>query len=153
MGAALLLTLLFVVLGGQIYPALYLGPVDMDGTQDLFREDLRSQGWTLHLSMLIAALPWLMAGLFYYFINSVHFDRWWNWLIVMGISTLLTTWCALKMLSSRMEDFQTGLSDFYAPCTEALAGWIALFAFFVFTIASFGMRWWSSNCRHTPFPQ
>ena len=28
-----------------------------------------------------------------------------------------------------------------------------LFAALLFIVASFSMRWWSSNCRHTPIPQ
>ena len=150
---AILLSILFFVFGGQIYPRLYFGPLDMEGMQDVFREDLRSRGWTLHLSMLIVGLPWVMAGLFYYIINSVHFDRWWNWLIVLGISTLLTAWCSIKMLAAGMEEFQVGLSDYYRPLTETLAGWVALFSAVMFIVASYGMRWWSSNCRHTPIPQ
>lgn len=120
---------------------------------DLFREDLRSQGWTLHLSLLVTGVPWVMAALFYYLINSVHFDRWWNWLIVLGISSLLTTWACISLLTSRMEQFQPGLSATYAPLTDALAFWLCLFAAGFFVVASYGMRWWSSNCRHTPIPQ
>lgn len=150
---AILFSLLFVVFGGQIYPRLYLGPEDSEGILNMFRDDLRSRGWTLHLSMLIVGLPWVMAGLFYYIINSVHFDRWWNWFIVLGISTLLTVWCAIKLLSGSMEAFEPGLSDTYRSLTETLAGWVALFAALIFIIASYGLRWWSSNCRHTPFPQ
>ncbi|MDE6243408.1 MAG: hypothetical protein K2M14_05300 [Muribaculaceae bacterium] len=153
LAGAVVISLLFLVLGGQIYPRLYFGPEDLEGIQDVFREDLRSRGWTLHLSMLIVGLPWVMAGLFYYIINSVHFDRWWNWLIVLGVSTLLTAWCSIKMLSGYMEEFQVGLSDYYRPLTETLAGWVALFSAIIFIVASYGLRWWSSNCRHTPIPQ
>lgn len=145
--------ILFVMLGGHIYPALYMGQADTGGMQDMFREDLRSQSWTMHLSMLVAFIPTLMAGLFYYVINSVHFDRWWNWLIVAAISALLTAWGAIRLLNSCMEEFQPGLSDYYAPLTQVMAAWAALFAFVIFTVSSFGMRWWSSNCRHTPIPQ
>lgn len=148
-----MISILFIIVGGSIYPNLFLGAADAEGVQDMFREDLRSQGWTLHLSMLIVALPWVMAVLFYYIINSVHFDRWWNWLIVAGISTLSCTYAAIRMLESRMDAFQLELSDYYRPMTEALAGWIALFALIFFVIASYGIRWWSSNCRHTPIPQ
>ena len=28
-----------------------------------------------------------------------------------------------------------------------------LFAALLYIIASYSMRWWSSNCRHTPIPQ
>jgi len=28
-----------------------------------------------------------------------------------------------------------------------------LFAAVLYIIASYSMRWWSSNCRHTPLPQ
>lgn len=153
LSSAVIISILLVVCGGLIYPALYYGPADADGTLDMFREDLRAQGWTLRLSMLEVTIPWLMAGLFYYIINSVHFDRWWNWLIVAAISTLLAVWSSISYLSSRMEEFQPGLSDLYASLTESLAAWVGLFSFIIFTVASFGMRWWSSNCRHTPFPQ
>jgi hypothetical protein len=28
-----------------------------------------------------------------------------------------------------------------------------LFAALLYIVASYSMRWWSSNCRHTPLPQ
>ena len=31
--------------------------------------------------------------------------------------------------------------------------WYHWMSALLFTIASFSMRWWSSNCRHTPIPQ
>ena len=147
----ILLTIGYVIAGGKIFPSLYLGVGDAEGNLDMMREDLKA--WTLHLSALTAVLPWLMAVLFYYIINSVNFDRWWNWFIVLALTSLLSAWGGMTMLTRLMENLEPGLSEYYAPYLAPMAGWCSLFSAILFTVASFACRWWSSNCRHTPFPQ
>lgn len=147
----ILVTAAYLILGGNIFPSLYLGVPDADGTLDSMREDLKF--WTLHLSALTAALPWVMAMLFYYIINSVYFDRWWNWLIVLALTALLSAWIGMALLEHLMEDFEPGLSDYYSIYMVPMSAWCALFSAVLFIIVSFSIRWWSSNCRHTPFPQ
>lgn len=149
--AGILITLAYLILGGRIFPALYLGVSDADGTLDMLREDLKL--WTLHLSSLTAVIPWIMAVMFYYIINSVDFDRWWNWFIVLALTALLSAWGSLSMLEYLMEEFEPTLSDYYSMYLPPLAVWSAVFSSVLFVIASFAIRWWSSNCRHTPFPQ
>lgn len=140
-----------MVLGGSIFPSLYFGVADAEGTLDMMREDLKL--WTLHLSALTVAIPWVMAVLFYYIINSVDFDRWWNWLIVLVLTALLSAWAGMGMLEHLMEEFEPGLSGFYSIYMAPMSAWCALFSAVFFIIVSFSIRWWSSNCRHTPFPQ
>lgn len=147
----ILLTGAYLVAGGKIFTSLYLGVGDAEGNLDMLREDMK--GWTLHLSALTAAIPWVMAVLFYYIIDSVNFDRWWNWSIVLALSSLLSAWGGMTMLTRLMENLEPGLSDYYAPYLPPVAGWCGLFTALLFTVASFACRWWSVNCRHTPFPQ
>lgn len=148
-----LFTLGYIVFGGTIFSHIYLGVPDAEGNLYAFREDLRSQGWTLHLSALTAAIPWVFAVLFYYIINSVNFDRWWNWFIVLGVASALAAWGSITMLDTLMEELSPGLTDYYAPYLAPMAGWVALFTAILFAVASYSCRWWSSNCRHTPFSQ
>ena len=149
----ILLTLAYIVSGGVLFSHIYIGVPDADGNLYAFRDDLRSQGWTLHLTLLTTAIAWVFAILFYYIINSVNFDRWWNWFIVLGVSSALSAWGSITMLRTLMEELSPGLTDYYSSYLTPMAGWVALFTAIFFTIASFSCRWWSSNCRHTPFPQ
>ena len=147
----ILLTVMYLVSGGRIFTSVYLGVPDAEGNLDMMREDLKS--WTLQLSALTAVLPWLMAVMFYYIIDSVNFVRWWNWLIVLCLTASLSAWGGINMLERLMERLEPGLSDYYSPYLAPMAGWCAVFSAILFVLASFACRWWSTNCRHTPFPQ
>jgi hypothetical protein len=96
------------------------------------------------MAMITIAIAWV-----YYVVNSVKFDRWYHWLAVCAAVTVVTpVVCYLvnnSMLESQGLDLGTQAVDF------EIANFI--WAPVLFTVASFSMRWWSSNCRHTPFPQ
>ena len=76
------------------------------------------------VAIIAIAMTWGIAALYYYVINSCF--------VVVG-----------NLLESM--DYPTASVTFavYNVIVSAL----------LFTIASFSMRWWSSNCRHTPIPQ
>ncbi len=101
------------------------------------------------MAMITIAIAWGAAALFYYVVNSVKFDRWYHWLAVCAAITVVTpVVCYLvnnSMLESQGLDLGTQAVDF------EIANFI--WAPVLFTVASFSMRWWSSNCRHTPIPQ
>jgi len=90
-----------------------------------------------------------MTGLFYYVINSVSFSRWYHWLLVAVISSVLASvaawmYCNRVFIEDNI-DFTTQLIIF------SLVN--ALIESVLFTVLSFSCRWWSSNCRHTPIPE
>lgn len=149
--AAAVASILFIVLAGQIYPHFYLGAADAEGNLDFFRQDLIDRGMTMPLALATVCIPWVAAVIYYYAINSVHFDRWWHWLMVLVITALLTSYADWQYMNAKfiIED----LSDIYSPYMLAMSGWNAVCAACVFIVASFGIRWWSNNCRHTPIPQ
>lgn len=149
--AALAVSILFIVFAGRIFPNLYLGTPDAEGNLDFFRQDLIDRGLTAPLALATVAIPWCMAVIFYYVINSVHFDRWWHWILVLAITSLLTSYADWQYLSAQFT--KENLEETYSTCMLSLSAWDALLAAGIFTLASYGIRWWSSNCRHTPIPQ
>lgn len=67
----------------------------------------------------------------------------------VGVASVLTTVACYaypnSVFSELGYDFSSQLVGF------CLIDFLAAVALFV--VASFAMRWWSSNCRHTPIPE
>ena len=101
------------------------------------------------LATIIIALTWGGAALYYYVINSVRFDRWWHWLSVGAIVTLAAPLACHAYVEAMLSD--AGLA--YGGTTIQFGMQHVLWTALLFVVASFAMRWWSTNCRHTPFPQ
>jgi hypothetical protein len=92
-------------------------------------------------------MAWGCAAIYYYVINSVKFDRWFHWLAMLGVTAVLTPVVDYFVTSSILDGKD------YSTAIVAFEFHNILFAALLFIIASFSMRWWSSNCRHTPIPQ
>ena len=90
-----------------------------------------------------------MAAIYYYVVNSVSFSRWFHWLIVLGVASVAAPVTSFVICNNAFTaegyDFSAQLGGF---CVVDLAVEAVLFV-----VASFAMRWWSSNCRHTPIPE
>ncbi len=138
------MTLAFVVLnatGGMLYESLFYSQG--------FNDQLYNRGMYGVLAGITAAVPWAAAGLYYYVINSVRFDRWWHWLAVLAATTVLTPVLCHAYVSATFAE--AGVD--YASQAVAFEWVNVLYGALLFVVASFSLRWWSSNCRHTPIPQ
>lgn len=107
----------------------------------------------LGVSMYYSTL--ILVVTFYYFINSVKFSRWYHWLIVLLVCTILNYAIGyyLTFLDYSNNDIapdiapSINLSDLY------YFGMInAIFSIVLFILFSFSLRWWSTNCSTTPIP-
>ena len=143
---AVLASLFFIVLAGRIYANLYLGATDMDENIGYFRSELFYQQLTMPLALITVMIPWVIAAMYYYVVDSVHLDRWWHWCIIMVVTGLLTGVSTWQYLISHVDHL-------YSAHIFSLAGWDALWGACIFILSSYGIRWWSTNCRHTPIPQ
>ena len=144
LAAGVLLTVAFVVLnatGGTIYEAMYYSQG--------FNDQLYKLGMYGAIALIVALVPWAVAALYYYVINSVRFDRWWHWLALLAVVTVVTPVLCHAYVSSAFA--HAGVD--YATQAAAFEWTNILIAPLMFVVASFSMRWWSSNCRHTPIPQ
>ena len=139
------LSVLFVVAAylesGGLYEALYY--------QRDFSQEMYELGVYPTLALLTVAITWGIAALYYYVINSVYFDRWWHWGLMLMVAAIATPAACYAVsdaaLASAGVDYAVQLGQFEMQHVI----WAAL----LFIVASLSMRWWSTNCRHTPFPQ
>ena len=136
-----LLSLLLVVFAAQVFELLYY--------EREFSNEMFNQGNYTTVALLAVGVAWVLAAVFYYAVNSVSFSRWYHWLIVLAVAAMTVPVVAYVWLDGQFAgaglDFSGQLFSFslMAMLVEVV----------IFTVASFSMRWWSSNCRHTPFPE
>lgn len=137
----IVLTLLFLVFPSAIYELGYY--------QNEFSNEMYNENLYLPMALVTTLVSWVMAALFYYIINSVSFSRWYHWLVMLVISSILSAVVdyayADHVLSGMGFDFESQLFSF------SLFNFVV--ALVIFVLASFAIRWWSSNCRHTPIPE
>ena len=137
----LIITLLFLVFSTKIFESLYY--------EREFSNEMYNQNLYFVVAVVTAIIAWVAAGIFYYAINSVSFSRWYHWLTVLGVAVVLSAVVNYiypnNIFSGDGLDFSAQLFSF---CVVNVAVEAVLFI-----VASFSMRWWSSNCRHTPIPE
>ena len=139
------ITVLFFILsctdGFNIWEQLY------------FNQGFNDKMFNLSMYPVIAAITilvaWGGAAIYYYAINSVKFDRWYHWLAVLGCVAVLAPVVCYIYNDTVFAD--NGLM--YVGESIQFEFQTVLFAALLFIVASYSMRWWSSNCRHTPLPQ
>ncbi len=99
------------------------------------------------IALITIIVAWGGAAIYYYAINSVKFDRWYHWLATLGAVSLIAPIACFIYNKSVFSE--------YTYSSELILFEIhtIVYAALLFIVASFSMRWWSSNCRHTPIPQ
>lgn len=136
-----IISVLFGIFSGTIYEALYF----TNGFSDaMFDFNIYKT-----VGIIVIIVTWAIAAIYYYVINSVKFDRWYHWLAMLGIASVAAPVICYFVVSSQLEE---GGAD-YGSAETTFAFYNILVSALMFIIASFSMRWWSSNCRHTPIPQ
>lgn len=136
-----LLTLLFIIFSTPLFESLFY--------EREFSNEMYSANLYLIVAIVTVLVAWSFAGIYYYAINSVSFSRWYHWLMVllaaMIIGPVINYIYSNNIFSADGLDFSAQLFSF---CMVDLIVEAVLFI-----IASFSIRWWSSNCRHTPIPE
>jgi hypothetical protein len=139
----LILTIVFLIFCTPIYEWLYF--------EQAFSQTMYDNNMYLIIAIITVIIVWGFAALFYYFINSVRFARWYNWLLILVIAALISSIVTYYYLDYNFieagydESISVQLTNF---TIINLAVTIVLFI-----IVSFSIRWWSGNCRHTPVPE
>ena len=139
--AGIILSVLFIAFSTPLMESLYY---EREFSMDFYNQSLYGLVATIDV-----AIAWAFAGLFYYVINSVSFSRWYHWLIMLALAAFLSAVAGYVYPNSLF--VEQGLDYSVQLFRFALVN--ALLAAIVMVVASFAMRWWSSNCRHTPIPE
>jgi len=137
----IVIALAFVLCSTTIYEWFYISQG--------YHNELYNRSMYTWFALITVVVAWGAAGIYYYAIDSVKFDRWWHWLIVFACVMLLTGGICWAYNSHVFAD--AGLVFPAEMAQFALQS--MLFGGIMFVIASFAIRWWSVNCRHTPIPQ
>ncbi|MCH4148631.1 MAG: hypothetical protein LKG25_00420 [Prevotella sp.] len=137
----IIITVLYLILGGTLYEALYY---EREFSNEMYNENLY---FTVSLVTILVA--WGLAGIYYYVINSVSFSRWYHWLVVLIVACVaapVINYISCNAVFSDLNyDFSAQLFSF--SMVDLLIEAV------LFIIVSYSIRWWSSNCRHTPIPE
>ncbi len=141
----IVVTVIFFILsctdGFNIYEVIYYTPGYSDQMHNLSVYPV--------IAAITILVTWGGAAIYYYAINSVKFDRWYHWLAVMAVVAVLTPVVCLMYNNSVF----SGYGFEYTSASVMFEMQTVLFSVLLYIIASYSMRWWSSNCRHTPLPQ
>jgi hypothetical protein len=111
--------------------------------------------WLIGISIAVAAL-------FYYAINSPRFQRWYHWLIMLGVNATINFLVAFNLTNGDLGAGKIPECFITDPATQqtlidnascigfGLANVIV--SSLLFIIISFSIRWWSTNASTCPFP-
>lgn len=139
--SGIVLSILFLIFATPVYELLYY---DTSFSNEMFNNDLY-----FVVAIATVIMCWAMAGVYYYLIYSVSFSRWYHWgmvlIAVMVFSSLFTYFYPNSEFIEQELDLSSDLINF------AIVNIVV--SIVIFIIASFSIRWWSSNCRHTPIPE
>jgi hypothetical protein len=119
-----------------------------------FSNDMYSEGFYIPIGMVMFASIIVIGILYYYVINHPRWNRWFWWLSIGLILAIVNSIVAWIMADSMLVKFYEqaemimpyGMAEFLPFCV--MAGCLTLFFYFVF---SFIIKWWSRNCKHSPF--
>lgn len=137
----IILTILFMVFATDLFEMFYY--------EMQFSNEMYNNGLYFVASLSTAIIAWLCAAIFYYGINSVSFSRWYHWLVMLIIAGIIVTAINVPYLESVFSD--NGIDFSKELAVFAVVN--IIIECIIYTIASFSMRWWSTNCRHTPIPE
>lgn len=139
--AGIVVTALLLTIPAQIFELFYY---DTEFSNEMYNSHVY-----FTVALTVGASAWGLAAIFYYAINSVSFSRWYHWLIVLGASMAVSSVTSYIHITNVMEAMQIDFSIQAFHFAIIVAALTAV----LFAVASFSIRWWSSNCRHTPFPE
>ena len=129
--AGIILTLVALVTATPVMDSIFSGQME-------FANEMYNDNLYFMTTLFAVIIAWVLGAVYYYVINSVSFSRWYHWMIVLVAGALLSAIVCFV-------DYRTQL---FAFCFFDL-----IIEGLLFIVASYSIRWWSSNCRHTPIPE
>ena len=118
-----------------------------------FSDDLYNENLYLHIGLYMVFIPVAVLTLYYYAVNSVTFNKWWHWLILVIILALINfglayriTYIELSYLYEQQNSELPYSSEFVSFALINL-----IWTIVVSIVWSFLIKWGSKNCKRTPF--
>ncbi|MDR0603768.1 MAG: hypothetical protein LBG80_05635 [Bacteroidales bacterium] len=96
--------------------------------------------------------------IYYYAINHPRFNRWWSWILMLllvglsnffiGAETTLSDLWAGNIGDCLINGGNGGVYDINCWMFGLANFFVSVIFFIIFSI---GLKWWSANCKRTPF--
>lgn len=129
---------------------------------DSIKEEIIGSNQFISIGIITVVITFLFMLLYYYVINHPRFNQWWSWLIVLvfvGLVNLFVGYGLTPSLSggnipaSLMTQLEDGNS---IPLIGQIECWgfglansiVSIMWFIVFSLC---FKWWSRNCKYSPF--
>lgn len=120
-----------------------------------FSDEMYYNNFYNSIFLLIVGTNIVVAFIYYYAINHPRLNRWYWWLTFGVIGSIICSVFAWNMSLDNMQQLYremeetmpySGTSHFF-PFSLASS----LISFFFYFISSIIIKWWSRNCKHSPF--
>ena len=118
-----------------------------------FSDDLYNENLYISIGLYMVLIPVGVLILYYYVVNSVMYNKWWHWLVLVLIL------CAINFGISYSISYNE-LSYMYEqqnkelPYSTEFVSFSLINAFWTLVVSfvwSMFIKWGSKNCRRTPF--
>ena len=128
---------------------------ELFGLIEGFSDDMYNQQLYVPTGFCMVLIPIICLTLYYYVFNSVRFNKWWQWLIIVLVL------CVVNFSISFGVSYRGILTEYLAnkslpeyPLAIDSFTFAVISTFWCFAIAfvwSLIIKWGSSHCRRTPF--
>jgi hypothetical protein len=116
-----------------------------------FSENMYNYGLYATMFGMAAATALLMVVLFYYVINSPRFNKRVHWFMMMAVVAVFN-FCFVSVIQYPADVIYEGNNAIHPLGDWLVYGAMHTFwTILLFTAFSFGLKWWSRNCKTTPF--
>jgi hypothetical protein len=112
--------------------------------------------WPFVLVMILISM--LVAFCYYYIINHPKFNRWQHWLTMLAVNfviNFLVSGIWIYKYATNPNDIDIlNAADITVTPLECFLGFgldNGIWSIIFFIITSFIIKWWSSNCKYSPF--
>jgi hypothetical protein len=134
----------------DLFSALY----ELFGYIQDFSDNLYETGVNIPVGIVMVLLSAVGMASYYFAINHPKFNRWFHWLLVVGVLALINFGIAWAMSDSALYDYFQGVNQEipystidFVTYSVVNAVWSVVFSF----IFSLCMKWGSSNAKYSPF--
>ena len=132
---------------------LFTTMYELFGYIEGFSDNLNQLGTNIPVGVLMLLISAVGMAVYYYVINHPKFNRWYHWLLVVGVLALINFGTAWAMSDGAIWNcYNQSIPDnypvsFFITYAIVNAVWSIIFSF----LFSMCMKWKSSNCKYSPF--
>lgn len=128
-------------------------------------QDYSKQNQFNTIGLIGIAVSAFIVIFYYYILNHPRFSKWWSWLIMLGFTGVINLFIGYgitysDVLNGTISDDLMYVRDKQGEIVDTLITVSNCWGFGVanmfvsilfFIVLSFGMKWWSTNCKRSPF--